>query len=316
MTDRAVHLDALLAELLERRAGAAQPGSLLAEIVGEAGRTPQLGRATWPFVLGSRVGARLAAAALAVVLVLAGGLALLRPALGPGASPTAGPPASPTPGSSSSASPPPSSPAPPVRTISEPDVDAPPLAGGTWQTAVFAPRLRFGVPDGAWTAAVDAPRQLLLRARLPGAAPTPEYDTLAVVVIENVYVDPCLPGPAETEPWDGAQGPAAFLDWLETAMGASLGPRAPVTILGAAGLQVEFSSPDLSGCAGNAVAISDVGAGVPFRTNLATTPVRYAVVDLLGRTVLVATWAHEPARAGAVWVAADALLATLEIAGE
>ena len=299
MTDRLVPIDALLAELLERRATAAQPGGMLAEIVREAGHTPQRGRVAWPIDLGRRIGPRLAVAALAVVLVFGGVIALVRPTLGPGASPASSP-----------------SPTPPVRTIVEPDIDALPLAGGTWETATFAPKLRFGVPDDTWTAAIDAPRQLLLRARLPGAQPTPEFDALTVVAIETVYVDPCLRGPAETVAWEEALGPGGFLDWLEASTNASLGPRTPVTILGATGLQVEFTSPDLSDCAGNAVVITDVGGVSAFRTNLANTPVRYAVVDLLGRTVLVATWAHEAARVDAVWAAADALIATLEVVAE
>src|SRR5688500_14672283 len=115
MTDRFERDDALLRELLERRAAKSHPGGLLAEIIREAGRTPQHGRATWPLGLGGRVAVQLSAAALAVVLVLAGGLALLRPTVGPGPSSTAGPGGSPSPSPAVS----PSTDAP-VRTITAP----------------------------------------------------------------------------------------------------------------------------------------------------------------------------------------------------
>jgi hypothetical protein len=298
----------LLREVVDDRVQATRPGALLGEIVEEVHGTPQRRRGWWPLG-GSSWAAPSFAVAIALVIAVIGLTGLINRPTGPGASSP-----SPSPTTSSLASP------ASIRVLPSPSIDALPLPAGRYQTAVFAPALQFQVPDGVWTAAIDAPRQLLLRARLPGEPPNPEFDALAVVVIDRVYVNSCARPATDLVALDPGDGPTIFLDWLEETLTiingppVSLGPRTPVTILGADGLEVEFTSPDVSRCAGNSLSITDTGAGVPLRTPLAGTPVRYAVIDLDGRTVLIATVAHEPARRDAVWAAADDVIGSLELA--
>jgi len=305
MSDERDPLVDLLREVVDDRVQAARPGSLLGEVVEQARATPQRRHGWWPFGRLTWAGA-LAPSALVVVIAVVAVTGLISRPTGPGASPGSPGPTSSTP------------PASGVRVLASPGIDAVPLAGGQWQTALLTPPLRFEVPDGTWSAAIDAPRQLLLRAHLPGGSPDPEYDALTVVTIESIYINTCARPASNLVAWDPGQGPADFLNWVEDTLTVlngppvSLGPRSSVTILGAEGLEVEFTSPDLSRCAGNALFITDTGAGVPFRTPLTGAPTRYAVINLDGRPVLIATVAHSIQERNAVWAAADEVIRSLE----
>ena len=107
--------------------------------------------------------------------------------------------------------------------------------------------------------------------------------------------------------------PAELLDWLESNLGEGLGDRTPVTVLGSEGLAVEFTMPDMTHCAIGFMPITDNGRLSPFGTGPAGQPMRYAVIELDGATVLVATWTDDPARRDTVWAAADEVLASMEI---
>jgi hypothetical protein len=291
MTTQHAPIDDLIRELLERRAAAAQPYGLLDEIVRSAASTPQVrGRKAWSFWTPPTSLSSLAGIA-AIVVALIGAVVVAPRFLGSGASDVPGL----------------------YPTIVAAGQDAPTLPAGRYLTAAFDPRLSFAVPDHLWAPGADVPRLLWLRARFPGA-PDFAFDGLTLVTITNVYDDPCTRGPAENVAWDPSSGPDGFVDWLEQHLGGDLGPRTPVTLLGAPGVQVEFTAEDMTYCSQGRVAITDIGQAAPFVNHESGVTVRYAVIALRDEIVLVDTEAAGGAGRDAVWAAADAVLESIEIA--
>ena len=292
MTTQSYPIDALIREMLERRASVARPDGLLPEIVRTAAVTPQsrrrFGWSSWT----NGPLATIAAAAM-VVAALVGALVVAPRFDGPGTSQT--------PGQSQ------------LPMIQAAGVDTPTLPAGRYQTDGYEPRLVFTVPDRLWAPMADMPRELSLRAHMPGIAAF-EFDVLTLVTIENVYLDPCTRGAAELEAWDPSLGPGGFLDWFETVSNTDLGPRAPVRLLESDGLEVEFLAPDLTYCARGYLPISDTGLDFPFKAEEPGALVRYSVITLQGRTVVVGTFTTDDARRDAIWPAADAVLESIEIA--
>lgn len=296
MGERTRTTDDLARTYLQRLAASAATEALLADIMQDVRRTKQAPRLRWlPGGWTPTNALAVAAIPLVVTLVVLGSIAFRA-----GPSDPAG-----------NASPSPSS-TPTIGTIVSGGIEAPALPAGRWQTAAFEPTVRFTVPADLWAAGVDIPRQLWLRAYLPGA-PESDFDAMTLLNIQNLYVDPCALGAARTEAWDPARGPAGFLDWLETAMASDLGPRTPVTMLGGSGLQVEYTQPDMAHCTGGFMPITDNGRSSPFGTPPAGVVMRFAILDLDGATILVGTWTSDPDRRDALWAAADAVLASLEI---
>jgi hypothetical protein len=290
MTTQHAPIDDLIRELLERRAAAAQPYGLLDEIVRSAASTPQVrGRRAWSFWTPPTSLSSLAGIA-AIVVTLIGAVAVAPRFFGPAAS---------APGL--------------YPTIAAAGPDTATLPAGRYLTAAFDPRLSFAVPDHLWAPGADVRRLLWLRARFPGT-PDFAFDGLVLVTITNVYDDPCTRGPAQSLAWDPSSGPDGFVDWLEQHLGGDLGPRTPVTILGAPGVQVAFISRDMTYCSQGRVAITDIGAAAPFVANEPGVTVRYAVIALRDQIVLVETSAAGGAGRDAVWAAADAVLESIEIA--
>ena len=296
MTTNSILTEQLLREVLDRRAAPARADGLLAEIAQAAALTPQrrtaLPRVRW--LPGSRQA--LALAPILMIVAVLGALVVMPRFLGPAGSPT--PAASPT---------------PELLTIRAGGLESQTLPAGRYYTGGFAPRLIVTVPDRLWAPVVDAERQLLLRARLPGVS-LAENDSMTLVTIATVYENACTDGAASAVPWPSGSEPGALLDWLETEMSFDLGPRSTRTILGRPALEVEFTAPDLSHCNGGFLAITDAGPVNPFGSNPAGQPARYAAFELNGRTVLVGVWTTDPARRDVVWAAADAVLESLEIA--
>ena len=291
MTTQHAPIDDLIRELLERRAAAAQPDGLLDEIVRTTASTPQLPRlGAWSFWTPPTSLSSLAGIA-AIVVALIGAVVVAPRFIGPGASNTQGL----------------------YPAIAAGGQDAPTLPAGRYLTAAFDPRLSFAVPDHLWAPGADVRRLLWLRARFPGTADF-AFDGLTLVTITNVYDDPCTRGPAEILAWDPSSGPDGFVDWLEQHLGGDLGPRMPVTLIGAPGVQVEFIAKDMTYCSQGRVAITDIGAAAPFVNNEPGTTVRYAVIALRDQIVLVETSAAGGAGRDAVWAAADAVLESIEIA--
>ena len=274
--------DERIAALLERRAASATTGGLLDEIVAEVERMPITPAPT------SMVPWSAVVMAAAVLLAVALGL----PRLGVGDDPTASP-----------------SPAE-ARPVVASGIDGPPLPAGRWRSTAYEPAVEFTVPAGIWTAGVDIPRQLWLRAHLPGA-PVDEFDALTVLTVTNVYVDPCERGAEETQSWTDPN-PDALLDWIEANTGQDLGPRRTVTVVGHRAVEVEFTARDPSECLDEFVPITDNGRLSPFSTSPAGQRVRYAVTTVDGFAVLIGTWTDDPARWGQVRAAADEVLASME----
>jgi hypothetical protein len=309
MTTSNATTESLIREMLERRASRGEVGGLLSRVVREAAETPQ--RRSQRGAILTRPAPRTASLTFASLVVAVAVVAViaLRPAiLGPGASPT---PTATQPGPSATAAGGPS-PTPQIRTITAVGVFGPPLEAGTWRSASYEPTVRFTVPADTWAAGVDIPRQLWLQGYLPGARED-DIEAVTLLTVQNVYVEPCLRGPVQTEPWDPTLGPEGFLDWLETETGSTMGPRTPITVLGEEGLEVEFTGPDVSHCADGFLAITDNGRSSPFGTSPEGVRTRYAVITLLGQTVLVGTWTTDPARRDAVWEAADAVIDSIVI---
>jgi hypothetical protein len=183
------------------------------------------------------------------------------------------------------------------------------MPAGRYVSSRFQPTLSVTLPDRLWAAVIDAERQILLRARLPGVRAS-ENDSMTLVTITNIYEDACTQGTINRSvPWTSS--PTAFLDWLETEMTVDFGPRTTRTILGRPAIEVDFIAPDLAHCRGGFLAITDAGPVNPFGSSPAGQPTRYAVFELDGQTVLVSTWTTDPARRDAVWAAADAVLESL-----
>lgn len=291
MTTQPVPIDDLIRELLERRAAAARPDGLLDEIVRSAASTPQVRRrSAWSIWTAPTSLSSLAGVA-AIIIALVGSVVVAPRFLGPGATPTLGV----------------------YPTIIAAGLDAPTLPAGRYLTVQFEPQLSFAVPDELWAPGIDVHRQLGLRAHTPDSAEF-EVDALTLVTISNVYLDPCTRGAAEIEAWDPSRGPAGFLDWFEAASNTDVGPRVPVRILDANGLEVEFKAPDLTRCARGFMPITDTDLAPPFSAEEPGVIVRYSVITLRGQTVLVGTFTTDVARRDAVWAAADAVLESIEIA--
>ena len=134
------------------------PAGLLESITTRVATTPQ-GR-TRPLV---QAATWLAVAAAVVVLSFAA-FVLIRPATsnvgGPSPSPAPSASASTTSSTGIDRS---------ARPIGPTGLDAPPLGAGSWASVAFTPAVEFTVPADRWSAGLDLPQQLFLRAHLPGA---------------------------------------------------------------------------------------------------------------------------------------------------
>jgi hypothetical protein len=296
MTTNTILTDQLLREMLERRAARGRVDGLLAEIVKAATVTPQRRSLVPRILVPSTWRPSLVLVPLVLVVAVLGALLIAPRNPEPGATPRPSPSVTPVPA-----------------TFEAGGLDGPTLPAGRYSTSGFQPTLAFTVPDRVWTPVLDADRQLLLRARLPGI-PASENTSLTLVTITNVYENACAEGAVRSVPWTSGANPGAFLDWLEREMSFDFGPRTERTILGRPSLQVDFSQPTLFQCMGASLAITDAGPVNPFGSNPSGQTSRYAVFELNGQTVLVGTWTTDPARRDVVWAAADAVLESLEIA--
>jgi hypothetical protein len=240
----------------------------------------------------------LAPVGVVVVILALVGLSLFdRPAIGPGA-------ASPSPSPATECAGPPISGSPP-----------PLLSPCQYRSSAFQPSLELQIGAG-WATVVDTDRELTFQTGL-GATPRPEVGTLTIATIDDVAVNPCGPsgsaGP--TRPWTPAapaDGPQAFMDWIDSGSGVPHSPPSPVTIAGHAGLVTTLSAGvgSLQPCGGVAY-LSDLGTPgrrLQIRENEA---MRVAAIVVGDRTVVVVTHVSRAVLLGDFATTADGVIGTL-----
>ena len=305
MTDHPNATDALIRTLVEARARRATSDGLLDAISARVATTSQGPR----WVMG-RPSTWLAVAA-AVVVIAVGTAGLL------GRGRIGGVGSSPTPPSPGATVLPSSSPSrtPSAEPIGPAGLDSPPLAAGSWTTVAFRPAVAFTVPAGRWSAGLDLPQQLFLRAHLPGA-PADEIDAVTIVRIDAVYTDPCgLGSSGGTRPWPRPGDPSLVV-WLARESPVDLGRIAATTVLGRAGEEVEREVPAgaYATCAERYLPIAPIEGGPSGRLAIPQIGQRFrlAVAEIDGQTIVVLTFGA-PSRWDALVAATDQLLSTIVI---
>ncbi len=304
MTDRDKVTDARIRAYLASRTAQVHAGDLLDEIGRRSASVGQVAASR-----SARPARTSLAMALALIVVLAVGIGLLRPMgiLGPGASPAP----SVRPGGILG-------PSPSIQMIHpSATLGAPALGAGMWRPSTLAPPITFMVPGGVWVPAMDTPRELSLTAFLARSATA---GALSFAWLPSVYTDPCQKGEAgPLRSWVG-ETPAAFIAWLKSVSPVDPGSPRPVSVGGYSGLEVTFTAPartDLA-CAGapdHALTLgpnggSEIGAtavGLPIDNDR----VRVAAVVVNGTTFLAITSTADPIQFDVVATAADAVIASL-----
>jgi hypothetical protein len=234
----------------------------------------------------------------AAVMVAVIGLGLLdRPAIGPGA-------ASPSSAAAARCAGPPISGSP-----------QPVLSPCQYRSSAFQPALELTFGAG-WAPVIDTDRELSIQTSL-AATPRPEVGTLTIATIDDVAVNPCgasgVAGP--TRPWTPAapaDGPQAFMDWIESDSGVPHSPPSQVTIDGHPGFVTTLSPGvgSLQPCGGVAF-LSDLGTpgrSLQIRENEG---MRVAAIVVGDRTVVVVTDVPRAAMLGDFATTADGVIATL-----
>lgn len=303
MTDQNELIDARIREFLASRTPQVHAGDLLDEIGRRSASVGQVAASR-----SARPARTSVAMALALIVVLAVGIGLLRPAgiLGPGAS------ANPTVRPSATLGPSPS-----VQVIRpNASLGAPALGSGMWRPSTLAPPITFTVPGRVWVAAADDPREFTLTTFF---ASPPTSGALRFAWLSSVYADPCQKGQASSlRPWID-QTPEAFIVWLRSVSPVDPGAPTPISIGGYAGLEVTFTAPprtDLA-CPGAPDHVLTLGpnggsglvtaVGLPIDDNR----VRVAAVSVNGATFLAITFTDDPVRFDVIATAADPVIATI-----
>ena len=288
MSGRVTLRDEDIRAMLLARAESATFPDLLGDIMDQVHAAPTRPRFNLARSFGAPVATALAAG---IVIAIVAVFATLRP-------PDVGPPSTPTPTPSPAAS---------TAAMVAVGLDGTPMGAGRYRTVFFQPPFEFEVPGDHWVAAQDIPRQWFLRSQASAGA-SEGVDALTIVHLENVYVDPCTKGvDGGTQPWSGDA--AAFFEWLVANAPAQLGTPEPTTLFGQPGLALELVQPDLSSCTLGYLPITDVGR--PFTTGLPGQRTRYVAVDVDGQTLIVVTWASDPARWDALRSLGDDVLTTV-----
>jgi hypothetical protein len=200
-----------------------------------------------------------------------------------------------------------------------------PLAPGRYVTPNFSPRLTFTVGNG-WVLDAESSSQLqLYRGSDPDAA------FLGIAVLDDLAVPenpfPSFEGESLYDPsaalrrYETRPAPHDFIGYLDQLDHIEVGPRAPLTIGGWAGQQADGRTEDLSGLPG----VCGGAPGPCFILVIALEPVpllyadhapgrfRSAVLDGPGGPLVVHMSAPDDEAFAELIVAADAVLASMEI---
>jgi hypothetical protein len=179
----------------------------------------------------------------------------------------------------------------------------------------FFPTVRFRA-TAPWAAMLDIRDQLAL-----GYGEMSDGLGMSLIDLENVFVRPCDAKTAKsaspvysTKPWSpkAGVGPQELVDWLKATKLVPVSATKPVTIGGSRGLEFTVHAPtgSLERCGGYLMIADTRSPGgalvVPEKA-----AIRIDALDLRGLTVIVWTFAADPADLSKFAATTDTLLATL-----
>jgi len=170
------------------------------------------------------------------------------------------------------------------------------------------------VPTGIWTATVDLPTELEVRALHPGE--TPDHAAAVTIIrLETVQDGGC--GYGGSIPWlAGQRDPASFMTWLQGQLPGNLGSPRAVTIAGRAGLQAELRpSTELRQTCDFGFLLTDVdgdGGRAPIELPVDGRRVRIAAIAMSGQLVVILETNDWTAQFGDLSAEEDALVASLQ----